>query len=932
MGEITNSFVKANNSWAQSIAWVKVDGTWRQCYSNVKINDDWRPGVAGQLELYSPGTEALRSSLYNVEVYDGTQFSSAYVFSGARTAIAAYGLDDPYSPAGPSNPFKNKLWLAGSKPVLSYLTFGTNQNRYVRVSKPGTSVTSIDIRPRSKNIPYQIYGGSAVIELSKGHKVWVTLNNELSSPLFIFADDLKPPIPTTGNYYYFEPGVHEISAIDSTTNRTITSKVGGPDLSVYGVGWSAFPGYIEGQPYTIYLDGGAYVRGTINTRNKNNLKIIGPGILAGDNLDGQVIKSYNYLQSFSDYVAANIVMIQGPMSYEELAGGLQDFSTELGYSSPPIYNFSGVPSGVTVSGITVVNSPWYTIKGMNNVNSVKVLSPWEYSTDGPSIYPDRKTKFGTLTDNFVFVGDDAVFTTPNNKNYSPAAPTYSGSSITSGITAYSMSNGPVVLQYRSYFYFPQADKSYQSLMYDMDVGSYSRNRPTETVIRATTDNLFNQDPTFVGLYDVTLSNVRVEDTIDTPLFWMGNIADPYANGDLILGDAGNEYGAMSGIVLADITASGSNNNISGNPVWGRDQNNKPYNILFKNIKINNEYITESNRDNFITWNRQYDPELVNVGRAPLGGEIVDVYFYIGDSVAYGVSGFASELTATPYASIADQVTGCYIYRQAPAWDATAVTGTRFEIIRPGDNTAPLDYYYFDGIPKQDPLGNMSSESVLLHKLRNISDRDIYLIKSARGGTMAFSAVSANGYAAEDWSISSVNEMYDRFELSANSAIATLRSSGKNPNLRGGVIFLGTNVPSYYNDRAFTSSMINREVSSLLYSINNLFESDNDVAADYANIVWVTPHQNIGDTFSDFGYYMERVRAEVSSFENIFYKHHFYTPSAWGNATYFADFSHPNTSGYIEIAEDIFDIFDANTSSVTNPTLNPGVNITFVTGT
>lgn len=930
MGEITNSFVKANNLWAQSIAWVKVDGTWRQCYSNVKINDDWRPGVAGQLELYSPGTEALRSSLYNVEVYDGTEFSSAYVFSAARTAIAAYGLDDVTGAVGPSNPYKNKLWNSGSRPTLSYLTFGTNQNRYVRVSKPGTSVTSIDIRPRSKNIPYQIYGGSAVIELSKGHKAWVTVNNELSSPLFIFADDLKPPIPTTGNYQYFSPGIHELSALYPYTNRTFISKFDGiSTLTLNGAGYSSFPGYVEGEPYTLYLDGGAYVKGTLDIRNKNNLKIIGPGILAGDPIDGEVFHDDEYFQTFYELLDANVVMIRANTTYEELAGGLEDYTAILGYPAS-VYNFSGVPSGVIVSGITVVNSPWYTIKGPNVVKGVKVLSPWMYSTDGPSVNPDRKTKFASNTDSFVFVADDAIFAVPNAKNYNPLVPTTDGSSITSGITAYSMSNGPLVLQYRSFYYYDQPDKTYQSIICDLDIGSYSRNRDSEAVIRATTDNLYGINPKQQGLYDVTVSNIRVEDPIDHALFWIGNILDPYANGDPILGDGGNEYGATSGLIFKNITASGTNIQISGNPIWGRNQENRPFNISFTNLQINGEYVTNSNRDNFIRWDREYDPYLINSYSKV--GDVVDVYFYIGDSVAYGVSGFASELTATPYASIADQVTGCYIYREVATWDATAVTGTRFEIIRPGDNTAPLDYYYFDGIPKQDPLGNMSSESVLLHKLRNISDRDIYLIKSARGGTMAFSAVSANGYAAEDWSISSVNEMYDRFELSANSAIATLRSSGKNPNLRGGVIFLGTNVPSYYNDRAFTSSMINREVSSLIYSLNSLFQTTNDVATDYANIIWVAPHQNIGDTFSDFGYYMERVRAEVSSFENIFYKHHFYTPSAWGNTTYFPDSVHPNTSGYIEIAEDLFDIFNANTSSVTNPTLNPGVNITFVTGT
>jgi hypothetical protein len=191
----------------------------------------------------------------------------------------------------------------------------------------------------------------------------------------------------------------------------------------------------------------------------------------------------------------------------------------------------------------------------------------------------------------------------------PGYPLQGGSSIVSNCAFYSQSNGPLAISYAPRYYYDIPDKSYQAIMHDLDIGLYSYNRAdTETPIRITMNyNVPGADPKNYGLFDFTLSNVRVEEPIDGALFWVGSMLDPYAAA-LGIGNF-SAFGAISGITIADIDASSSVYNgtfnttatISSMPIWGLDASSRPTNITFKNIKINGEYITNTNRDNFIDW-------------------------------------------------------------------------------------------------------------------------------------------------------------------------------------------------------------------------------------------------------------------------------------------------------------------------------------------
>ena len=98
---------------------------------------------AASIEVYpGPGVDTYRSSLYTVEVSDGSSWVPAYVYGFSRSSVT--------------------YWHTGTHPSVNFLTFGTTGQVSVRVTKTGGPITSIDVSPHSKNIPVQLTGGQAV--------------------------------------------------------------------------------------------------------------------------------------------------------------------------------------------------------------------------------------------------------------------------------------------------------------------------------------------------------------------------------------------------------------------------------------------------------------------------------------------------------------------------------------------------------------------------------------------------------------------------------------------------------------------------------------------------------------------------------------------------------------------------------------------------
>ncbi len=257
------------------------------------------------LEVYpGPGNNAYKSDLYNVEVFDGTNWLPAYVYK--------------YSEKSSGH------WHSGQTTSVNFLTLGTAGSVNVRISKISGTISNLQVSPKSKNIPVQINGGQAVITLNQNNKTWITVNGDDANPLFIFADELKPAVPSGATY--FGPGVHFIA----------------PNANNH---------YYAKDNEVIYLDGGAWVKGNIISKGKTNVQIMGPGVLSGE--------------------------IWDPVTVQKLPWGNSFFEYFMVYASD-----YGVVGDTTVKGITIVDSPAYNVVNVKRVYSAKILSPWYFQTDG----------------------------------------------------------------------------------------------------------------------------------------------------------------------------------------------------------------------------------------------------------------------------------------------------------------------------------------------------------------------------------------------------------------------------------------------------------------------------------------------------------------------------------------------------------------------
>jgi len=205
---------------------------------------------AAGVEVYpGPGGGAYQSSLYQVEVFDGTNWIQAYVYGFSRLSVCH--------------------WHYGTYPTVNFLTFGTTGTVNVRVTRIAGPISSIDVSPHSKNIPVTLTGGKAVLTLNQNHKAWITINGDDANPLLIFADPPKPAVPAGATY--IGPGVLDIPS----------------------------PGnhYKPANNEVIYLDGGAFVRGNIDVTGTRNVQIMGPGILSLDLWRGEDLQGLPYNQA-----------------------------------------------------------------------------------------------------------------------------------------------------------------------------------------------------------------------------------------------------------------------------------------------------------------------------------------------------------------------------------------------------------------------------------------------------------------------------------------------------------------------------------------------------------------------------------------------------------------------------------------------------------
>jgi len=191
----------------------------------------------------------------------------------------------------------------------------------------------VDIRPKNLGIESVIKDNKIYFSITKPCQLSVEINGESTRPVYIFASPLEKNIPSKmdNNVLFFEKGkIHYTNTIKMKSNQTI------------------------------YIEGGAIVRGVIEADNAKNIKVLGRGILE-----------------------AGFVKEKRPMYFYQC-------------------------ENIEIEGIILLNNTTWTLvpHACNNVNisNIKIVS-WAFGSDGIDLVA---TSHVSIKDCFLRCNDDCI--------------------------------------------------------------------------------------------------------------------------------------------------------------------------------------------------------------------------------------------------------------------------------------------------------------------------------------------------------------------------------------------------------------------------------------------------------------------------------------------------------------------------------------------
>ncbi|MDH7569720.1 MAG: glycosyl hydrolase family 28 protein, partial [Armatimonadota bacterium] len=213
-------------------------------------------------------------------------------------------------------------WVAWPAPMQShpvgFCCFDMDGPVEVRVEVSGTLPRSARVRPLSKGVAAHLVGRVVTLRLDRPGNYVLELNEDVFDHLYLFANppEKNPPRPGDPRVRYFGPGVH--SPADITSLR-------------------------DGE--TVYLAGGAVVKGLIWAEGVSGIRIAGRGILEGTEVRGR--RNLIRCTGCRDVVIEDIILLDSPswairleecqgvtlrnvrqISYRQNSDGIDPYSSE----------------------------------------------------------------------------------------------------------------------------------------------------------------------------------------------------------------------------------------------------------------------------------------------------------------------------------------------------------------------------------------------------------------------------------------------------------------------------------------------------------------------------------------------------------------------------------------------------------------------------
>jgi hypothetical protein len=589
---VSDSFLSDISFEASSLSSIEVYGT--------------TPQSAGD---YTAGSlDSLKSPYFEVEVYDPSSSSWVSSFVFQASGVGQYRQLVAHQVTGEFSSLRNYWAPSGSNPCLNFTTFGTSGLANIRIHNidgdldfaEGTNVyvfpsRSSKTRQFSFNAEEGCFEGTVYI----GDKLWIEFSSDsnhpnlsVSTPLFIFADPFKPPVPAGLQSYQGETRADHLSLANGQTAENLTSATNAWETINWGypgnptVFSSLQPGtyfgpgihYVSaGLPIssnsTYYIDANAYIIGGFDCASAHNSKITGRGAFGA---------SWSSMNQYSQ-------------------------------------NEGSVQPNITVDGIVITNHGFWTNgrKIIKSFENCKSLVPWSFNTDG--FKPSNYIQGGTNSvKNCIMVCGDDQLTCWGDKFKNEVENT--------NLVLGSMRTGSF------YSFTTNSSSNYYTVNKDIDIYSYAApgahpNQSVNSFSRNAIFMFYNTESTLssvinynVGYVNGIFEDIHIEggdgSSVYHPLFRLGNMVKPSTGQRIPPG------GNMSNLEFTNINIvpslnspsstemSGSIIGLSATRLPGQTLNqdfNRPQDLTMTNIKIAQSpttFMLSDNVDDYVSW---YEP-------------------------------------------------------------------------------------------------------------------------------------------------------------------------------------------------------------------------------------------------------------------------------------------------------------------------------------
>jgi len=388
--------------------------------------------AAGFVAVYSGPDPQLASPFYGVAVtQNGTAQESFTYISRSLDPSDAKIREDVVGGIA-ANPVLRRHYTGKDDATVeeigrdgqsaSWTTFSFSGKATVTVEFKSGPVQDVKVLPTAAGIQPRVEGRRVSFEVDRPLKLAVVINHRYLNPLFVFADgpELAVPDATLPGALVFKPGDPYRERLAQAARASVV--IFTPGMHDIGVG---FP---VSANQTIYVAGGAYLRGTLFGENANNVTIRGRGIIAGDLTPRAVTLANKRTDRLANLRLCSIAMISD----------LNRKSWNLYFDRPGL----GCDN-LLIEGVTIANPAHFFTRLAGTpitVHNVKMVAGWHYNTDGISAIGMPNV---TVYDCFFQCNDDGVYVSPqgvhihhctfwHNDNGSPFQFNWGGDPITLG--------------------------------------------------------------------------------------------------------------------------------------------------------------------------------------------------------------------------------------------------------------------------------------------------------------------------------------------------------------------------------------------------------------------------------------------------------------------------------------------------------------------